>query len=140
EKNSAIEGFEAKSTSVTTGSKDLAADGEAQIDLKDDYEKVETATGDLTFTKTVTGGVTKEEAEGKLTFSVQNETTGKYLAVAEDGTTSWVTAETELTFGKLSKLEGYKVTGDAENGFLFTVELTDIAIGKYTITEKNSAI
>ena len=57
EKNSAIDGFETKTTSVTSGSDELSAGGEIQIDLKDDYEEI--TTGKLTFTKTVTGGVTR---------------------------------------------------------------------------------
>ena len=88
----------------------------------------------------MTGGVTQEEAEGALTFTIQNETTGKYLAVSEAGETSWVEAETELSLGVLSKLEGYTVTGNAENGFLFEVVLDEVEAGQYTITEKNSAI
>ena len=71
---------------MTAGSDELTAGGEIQIDLKDDYEEI--TTGTLTFTKTVTGGVTQEEAEGALTFTIQNETTGKYLAVSEAGETS----------------------------------------------------
>ena len=143
EKNSAIEGFELKNTSVTTGEQELVKDGEAQIDLKDDYEKLsDTGYGELTFTKTVKGGVTKEEAEGSLTFTIQNTTTGKYLTIAADGTVEWKEAETapELTLGQLGKLSGYKVTGDAEKGFLFTVVLDNVEPGKYTISEKNSAI
>ena len=54
----------------------------------------------------MTGGVTQEEAEGALTFTVQNETTGKYLAVSEAGETSWVDEETELTLKELSKTDG----------------------------------
>ena len=37
-------------------------------------------------------------------------------------------------------MEGYKVTGNAENGFLFEVVLDEVEAGQYTITEKNSAI
>ena len=138
EKNSAVEGFEAMETSVTAGSKELEAGSGAQISLRDDYEAI--TTGKLTFTKTVTGGVTQEEAEGALTFTIQNETTGEYLRVEADGTTSWTETETELTLKELSKVEGYKVTGNAENSFLFEVVLDEVEAGKYTIIEKNSAI
>ena len=130
EKNSAIEGFETKTTSVTSGSKELAAMGEIRIDLKDDYEEI--TTGRLTFAKTVTGGVTQEEAEGALTFTIQNETTGKYLAVSGDGAISWVDTETELQLGTLAKLDGYTVTGDVDEGFLFKVVLEDLEVGTYT--------
>ena len=138
EKNSAIEGFETKTTSVTSGSEELAAMGEIQIDLKDDYEAIKT--GKLTFTKTVTGGVTEEEAKGALTFVIHNETTGEYLSVGEDGTISWTDTEKNLTLGELSRLDGYSVTGSAENGFLFTVVLEDVEQGRYIITEENSDI
>ena len=121
-----------------SGSKDLEAAKEIQINLNDVYEEI--TTGKLTFTKTVTGGVTQEEAEGALTFTIQNETTGEYLKVEADGTTSWTETETELTLQELSKVEGYKVTGNAENGFLFEVVLDEVEAGQYTITEKNSAI
>ena len=129
EKNSAIPGFDKVSTSAESGSDTLAAEGAIQIDLEDDYEKI--TTGKLTFTKSVTGGVTKEEAEGALTFTIQNETTGKYLAVSEAGEISWVEEETELSLELLSKLEGYTVTGDAENGFLFKVVLDKVEAGQY---------
>ena len=88
----------------------------------------------------MTGGVTKEEAEGALTFTIKNETTGKYLSVSEAGAISWVDTETELLLGGLAKLDGYTVTGDVDEGFLFKVVLEDLEIGTYTITEKNSSI
>ena len=138
EANSAIPGFEKVATTVESGSETLAAGGAIRIDLEDDYEKI--TTGKLTFTKTVTGGVTQEEAEGALTFTIQNETTGKYLAVSESGAISWVDTETALLLGTLAKLDGYTVTGNAENGFLFKVVLDKVEAGKYTITEANSAI
>ena len=50
--------------------------------------KEDTDTGTLRFTKSVTGGVTQEEAEGALTFTIQNETTGKYLQISEEGEAS----------------------------------------------------
>ena len=53
---------------------------------------------------------------------------------------SWTETETELTLKSSARLEGYTVTGNAENGFLFEVVLEDVEAGKYTITEKNSAI
>ena len=138
EANSAIPGFEKVSTTVESGSETLAAGGAIRIDLEDDYEKI--TTGKLTFAKTVTGGVTQEEAEGALTFTIQNETTGKYLSVSEAGAISWVDTETELLLGTLAKLDGYTVTGDVDEGFLFKVVLEDLEIGTYTITEKNSSI
>ena len=138
EANSAIPGFDKVSTSAESGSDTLAAEGAIQIDLEDDYEKI--TTGKLTFAKTVTGGVTKEEAEGALTFTIKNETTGKYLSVSEAGAISWVDTETELLLGRLAKLDGYTVTGDVDEGFLFKVVLEDLEIGTYTITEKNSSI
>ena len=84
--------------------------------------------------------MTQEEAEGALTFTIQNETTGKYLAGSDEGVTSWVDAETELSLGTLGKLEGYTVTGDVDEGFLFKVVLEDLEVGTYTIIEKNSAV
>ena len=64
----------------------------------------------------MTGGVTQEEAEGALTFTVQNTTTGNYLHVSEEGEASWAEDEAELGLKDLAKLEGYAVTGDAEKG------------------------
>ena len=86
--------------------------------------------------------MTKEEAEGSLTFTIRNTTTGKYLTIAADGTAEWKKADKapELTFGQLGKLKGYSVTGNAKNGFLFTVVLDGVEPGKYTISEMNSAI
>ena len=55
-------------------------------------------------------------------------------------TISWKDASVELSLGVLSKIEGYEVTGSAQNGFLFTVVLDDVEAGTYKITEKNSAI
>ena len=113
EKNTAIEGFVAQETSVTAGSKELAAGAEATIELSDIYE--EATTGTLIFTKSVVGGVTQEEAEGALTFTVQNTTTGNYLKVTEEEGTAkaeWVEDETELGLKDLAKLEGYEVTAD----------------------------
>ena len=97
-------------------------------------------TGKITFTKSVTGGVTEEEAKGALTFTIQNTTTGNYLHVREEGEVSWAEDEAELTLGALSKVSGYSIAGNAENGFLFTVVLDNVDIGTYTITETNSAI
>ena len=130
EENSDIEGFETKTTSINTGSGELAALGELQIDLRDDYEEI--TRGSLVFIKSVTGGVTQEEAEGALTFTVRNETTGKYLAVSDEGETSWVAEETELTLKELSKTDGYTVTSDAEDDLLFKVVLEDVEAGTYT--------
>ncbi|SDL66964.1 hypothetical protein SAMN04487833_12630, partial [Sarcina sp. DSM 11001] len=136
------------SVSYEQGTEEVEADTASEIsslsfEYKNIYieEIVPVTTGKLTFTKTVTGGVTQEEAEGALTFTIQNETTGKYLLVSEEGEVSWVETETELSLEVLSKLTtGYTVTEDAENGFLFTVVLDDVEPGTYTITEKNSAI
>ena len=51
-------------------------DGEiTKVDFENDYTK---QTGTLELTKTIKGDITKEEAEGALTFIVQAEN-GKYL-------------------------------------------------------------
>ena len=115
EKNSAVEGFETKATSVTTGSKELKAGEEIQINLSDEYEETQTQgpTGKLTFTKSVKG-VPQEAAEESLTYTIQNETTGEYLTVNDDGTIGWSKTETDITLGTLSKLDGYSVTGNEE--------------------------
>ena len=84
--------------------------------------------------------MTEEEAKGALTFAIHNETTGEYLSVGEDGAISWTDTEKNLTLGELSRLDGYSVTGSAENGFLFTVVLEDVERGRYIITEENSDI
>ena len=138
EMNAAIDGYTIKSASEM-GSKTLAGGGEALIELKDEYTKEETEkTGDLTFTKTVKGGVTQEEAEGALTFKIYNETTKEYLLA--DGKTTTDETKAELTLKDLSKAKGYKVTGSTEKGFLFEVTFEDVAAGTYTIIETNAAI
>jgi hypothetical protein len=141
EKNSAVEGFETKATSVTTGSKELKAGEEIQINLSDAYEEIETQgpTGRLTFTKSVKG-VPQKAAEESLTYTIQNETTGEYLTVNDDGTISWSETKKEVTLKDLSALDGYSVTGNEKDGFLFTLDLDDVKVGNYKITETNSSI
>ncbi|MBQ7425322.1 MAG: hypothetical protein IJV21_03570, partial [Lachnospiraceae bacterium] len=138
EKNSAIEGFEEKSTSVKAGDASVVAKGEEKIELRDDYEEI--TTGKLTFTKSVKGGVTKEEAEGALTFTIYNETTKEYMVVDEDGSISWSKEETAVTLSNLSKVDTYESIENKTAGtFDFTV-VFEVEAGTYTITEKNSAI
>ena len=136
-----IAGYDVKtSMSVEDGKVEVKNGETAEVAITNEYTR---KTGKLTFTKSVSGGVTKEEAEGALTFTIQNTTTGKYLTVAADGNAEWKKTEKapELTLGQLSKLKkGYKVTGDAKKGFLFTVVLDNVELGKYEITEQNYEI
>ena len=80
--------------------------GEVTVTFKDDYEK---ATGKLVLKKTIKGSVTKEEAEGALTFTVTDET-GK---------------STDYT---LKNFKYDEKTGE------YTLELTE-EVGEYTVTE-----
>ncbi|HAV27544.1 MAG TPA: hypothetical protein DCX23_04390, partial [Lachnospiraceae bacterium] len=130
------------SVNYTSGETTSAATEASDIsDLSFEYVNTYKESGNkLTFAKSVTGGVSEEEAKGALTFTVQNVTTGKYLAVSNSGEESWVDAETELSLGTLAKLDGYTVTGNVDDGYLFKVVLEDIEAGTYTITEKNSAV
>ena len=130
-----------KGVPETDGNDELTEDGTAQIDLSGEYEKDETQgpTGHLTFTKSVKG-VPQTAAEESLTYTIQNETTGEYLTVNDDGTIGWSDTETEVTLKDLSALDGYTVTGSEEEGYLFTLELDDVKVGNYKITETNSSI
>ena len=58
----------------------------------------------------------------------------------DDGTIGWSDTETEVTLKDLSALDGYTVTGSEEEGYLFTLELDDVKVGNYKITETNSSI
>ena len=58
----------------------------------------------------------------------------------DDGTIGWSDTKAEVTLKDLSALDGYSVTGNEEEGFLFTLDLDGIKVGNYKITETNSNI
>ena len=114
-----VEGHVLKSVSYTVSSSatsstgdpgsvgvNVEKQGKVTVAFKDAYEK---ATGKLVLKKTIKGSVTKEEAEGALTFTVTDETGNS----------------TDYT---LKDFKYDEKTGE------FTLELTE-EVGEYTVTE-----
>ena len=171
ETNTAIPGYDLDEASVLTGKATVVAGVEStstdapKVELSDEYVKAE---GGLVIKKTITGGVTEEEAEGALTFTVTTEVDGSNLITVTSG---WrvllLTRTTEETvlkvtdgFTAVEEYDGHELTYDEENktwyytddsGEKVEVEDKDVQInytksfdnlpaGEYTVTETNTAI
>ena len=101
-----------------------------KVEIKDSYgDKPET--GNLIITKTFGGDyVSPEEAEGALTFTVQNEN-GEYLD--ENGVAG--TDEYKIT---LDKFEEPKTDGDYAGKYVLRFD--NIPVGTYTVTEVDTEV
>ncbi|MCR5807602.1 MAG: DUF5979 domain-containing protein [Oscillospiraceae bacterium] len=132
EKNADIAGYTATVKINNTEQKSVTvavADGtETEVAITDSYTEIEKK-GDLKITKSIDGlNVTEEELSGALKFTVVNES-GKYIK--EDGTVFDGEGKYEIALGKFTK-----VTEGADEG-KYVLELNDIPIGKYSVTETN---
>ena len=142
ETNTAIKGYELQDeTSVITGTATVVAGVESastdapKVELSDEYVK---AVGGLVITKTIIGGVTEEEAEGALTFTVTTEVEEEKkdeegnVITGEDGNpvmetvTYYVTKDGKLTteetvlkvtdgFEAVEEYDGHTLTYDEED-------------------------
>ena len=91
----------------------------------------------MTFTKTVKGDVTKEEAEGALTFQVTTGTGTDKKYLTADGTL--VSEETTLMLNTKKSDDTNLFTYDSTNK-KWTATFTQIDLGEYTVTETNTAV
>ena len=129
ETNALIDGYRFESSnSVTSAETTVTKDTAGAANLTDVY----TALGNLTFTKTVSGGVTKEEAEGALKFEVRKlDDKGNIIGYLDkDG--NLVKNAVQLTIK-----DGF-VTSDG--GKTYTKTFNGIETGSYKIVETNAAI
>ncbi|SDM06602.1 hypothetical protein SAMN04487833_1601, partial [Sarcina sp. DSM 11001] len=102
------------------------------VAFEDDFVQ---QTGDFTITKSVGGDVTREEAEGALTFTVTT-------TVKEDGenVTKWLKADgsfsdTEVILTILN--DGFTTT---DGGKTYTKTFENVPVGKYAVQEVNNTI
>ncbi|MBQ7991128.1 MAG: hypothetical protein IJ251_08795, partial [Oscillospiraceae bacterium] len=128
--NSEIEGYTFVAyLSTTEGTDEITEYAEETVEIKNVYETPDepAVTGTLIITKSVDGAnVTKEEAEGALTFTVTNDE-GKYLDAD----------------GNVSEDEQILTLADFEydqNTKIWTKTFEEIPVGSYTVTETNSEI
>ena len=127
EKNSTLPGYTLvteKSTTKTDAT--VKAGGEETAELNNEYEKETEEVveeGSIELTKTIKGDVTKEEAEGALTFVVK-AADGKYL----DKNGNLVESEKDAVL----TLKDF--TLDESTG-KYTLLISHVAPGSYTVTE-----
>ena len=130
ETNTAIEGYRFEKTDSVTETETITVNNDkaAAADLKDVY----TAIGNLVITKTVSGGVTREEAEGALKFEVRKlDESGKVIGYLDkDGNV--VKNAVQLTIG-----DGFVTT---DGGKTYTKTFTGIETGSYKVVETNAVI
>ena len=137
EKDTEIDGYEFKGSTVngtdgTTATIDVTDGQTAEVAIVDSYE-VEEKFGGLKIVKSFDGAnVTKEEAEGALTFQVTTVIEETTYYVDKDG--NLTTEEKTLTLN-----DGF-VYDETAKTFTKTFPADKLPIGEYTVTEKDTEI
>ena len=134
ETNHDIDGYRFEETqSVTeTGVITISGENGGVAEIKDVY----TEFGNLEITKTVSGGVTKEEAEGALKFEIRKvDEEGNIIGYLDkDGNV--VTAKTVLTVADFDEIN----TDEDGNITSIVKHYEDIEAGTYKVVETNTTI